>query len=293
MKGDKPPISLALLLAALENGRDPVDTRLKRAEVVLNDALAKNPDSVELIKAIFSLRRGSESKETMVSWAETVVTDKSPAPVKRLKAQILASEGESEKADTLFAELIMQNGQDLTLAMERLQAMRGHVSRLDDVKDKDKIRALNTQLDQLVATYRGKFSTNPEIFAFEAELAAERGQADRAIEISRKIDALNPTSPLGPLVRIRVLMPRRQWPDIIKNMEDAIARDPRRRELFGRYDEGLTAFESGQFANATRILGQLVNDHPKDGPSLVLLSRSVDAMVNPDKYSAVWDLPSK
>ena len=41
------------------------------------------------------------------------------------------------------------------------------------------------------------------------------------------------------------------------------------------------------------IFGQLVNDHPKDGPSLVLLSRSVDAMVNPDKYSAVWDLPSK
>ena len=69
--------------------------------------------------------------------------------------------------------------------------------------------------------------------------------------------------------------------------------DPRRRELFDRYDEGLAAFESGQFANATRILGQLVNDHPKDGPSLVLLSRSVDAMVNPDKYSAVWDLPSK
>ena len=69
--------------------------------------------------------------------------------------------------------------------------------------------------------------------------------------------------------------------------------DPRRRELFERYDEGLAAFESGQFANATRILGQLVNDHPGDGPSLVLLSRSVDAMVNPDKFSAVWDLPSK
>jgi hypothetical protein len=39
--------------------------------------------------------------------------------------------------------------------------------------------------------------------------------------------------------------------------------------------------------------GVLVNDHPGDGPSLVLLSRSVDAMVNPEKYSAVWDLPGK
>ena len=271
MKGDKPPISLALLLAALENGRDPVDTRLKRAEVVLNEALAKNPDSVELIKAIFSLRRGSESKEAMVSWVETVITEKSPAPAKRLKAQILASEGEPEKADTLYAELIMQSGQDLTLAMERLQAMRGHASRLDDVKDKDKIRALNTQLDQLVATYRGKFSTNPEIFAFEAELAAERGQADRAIEISRKIDAMNPTSPLGPLVRIRVLMPRRQWPDIIKNMEDAIARDPRRRDL--RLQLAGIYAEQGRSKDAVTLVDQLLAIEPDQVDTVLLKAR--------------------
>lgn len=74
--------------------------------------------------------------------------------------------------------------------------------------------------------------------------------------------------------------------------------DPRRRELFRRYAEGLAAFESRQFANATRILGELVNDHPGDGPSLVLLSRSVDAMVNPERVKAdddfpVWELPSK
>ncbi len=271
MKVDKPPISLALLLAALENGRDPQATRLKRAEVVLNDALAKNPDSVELLRAIFSLRRGSESKESMVAWVQATVTEKSNDAAKRLKAQILASEGEFALADAIYSDLIIQNGQELTLVMERLQAMRNHIGRLDEVKDKETIRTLNSQLDALVATYRGKFSSNPEILAFEAELAAERGQTDRAIEISRKIDLMNPTSPLGPLVRIRVLMPRRQWPEIIKNMEDAIARDPRRRDL--RLQLAGIYAEQGRVKDAMAQADQLLAMDPDQVDTVLLKAR--------------------
>lgn len=69
--------------------------------------------------------------------------------------------------------------------------------------------------------------------------------------------------------------------------------DPARRDLFQRYEAGLEAFETRQLANATRILGHLIEDHPGDGPSLQLLARSVDAMVNPEKYEAVWKLPGK
>ena len=65
-------------------------------------------------------------------------------------------------------------------------------------------------------------------------------------------------------------------------------------ELFSRYEEALAAFEAGNFSNAARILGGLLDGFPNDGPSLVLLSRAVDAMVNePATFSRVWRLPGK
>ena len=69
---------------------------------------------------------------------------------------------------------------------------------------------------------------------------------------------------------------------------------PRCGELFSRYEEALAAFEAGNFSNAARILGGLLDGFPGDGPSLVLLSRAVDAMVNePADFSVVWRLTGK
>jgi adenylate cyclase len=69
---------------------------------------------------------------------------------------------------------------------------------------------------------------------------------------------------------------------------------PRRDELFPRFEEALAAFEAGNFSNASRLLGGLLDAFPGDGPSLVLLSRAVDAMVNePENFSVVWRLPGK
>jgi adenylate cyclase len=69
---------------------------------------------------------------------------------------------------------------------------------------------------------------------------------------------------------------------------------PRRDELFPRYDEALAAFEAGNFSNASRLLGGLLDAFPGDGPALVLLSRAVDAMVNESAdFSVVWRLPGK
>ncbi len=69
---------------------------------------------------------------------------------------------------------------------------------------------------------------------------------------------------------------------------------PRRDELFPRYDESLAAFEAGNFSKAARLLGGVLDGFPGDGPSLVLLSRAVDAMVHePAEFSVVWRLPGK
>ncbi len=60
-----------------------------------------------------------------------------------------------------------------------------------------------------------------------------------------------------------------------------------------RYESALQLFESGDFRGTVRLLGELINSFPDDGPSLVLLSRAVGAMTNPNRFDPVCELPGK
>jgi predicted Zn-dependent protease len=278
IQADDAPVSIALLQAAIENGRGAPETRRARSIAALESSLKRHPESAELIKAIYAMKRGVEARDALLTWVDGVISDKAPLANRRLKAQILANEGESEKADAIYSDLVLQNGQDLSLALERLQAIRSRIQRLNAPGERDAARALAAQLDQLIETYRGKFSDNPEIYALEAEIAAERGQLDRAIEISRKIDTINPTSPLGPLVRVRVLMPRRQWKDVAENLETAIARDPRRRDL--RIQLANVRTELGQSTEALRLVSEVLEIEPKQFQASLMKARLLVTTAN-------------
>lgn len=70
--------------------------------------------------------------------------------------------------------------------------------------------------------------------------------------------------------------------------------EPLHRERFAHYEDALAAFDAGDFSTAAKILGNLLATWPGDGPSLVLLSRAVDCMLNdPRDFSPVWELPGK
>jgi adenylate cyclase len=60
------------------------------------------------------------------------------------------------------------------------------------------------------------------------------------------------------------------------------------------YEEGLAAFEGQRFGESAQVLGNLLADHPGDGPSLVLLGRAVNALLEgPAAGHPVWELPGK
>jgi adenylate cyclase len=63
-------------------------------------------------------------------------------------------------------------------------------------------------------------------------------------------------------------------------------------DLRERYEQALAEFENGGFRPAARTLGQLYAQY-SDGPSLVLLQRAVNGMVDGSSASAVWKLPGK
>ncbi len=64
--------------------------------------------------------------------------------------------------------------------------------------------------------------------------------------------------------------------------------------LCDAYEDALLRFERQDFRAATRILGNILDQHAGDGPSLVLLSRAVGELINPSEpFDSVWELSGK
>jgi adenylate cyclase len=61
-----------------------------------------------------------------------------------------------------------------------------------------------------------------------------------------------------------------------------------------KYGEALRLFNASEYRLTARILGSLLGEVSDDGPSLVLMSRAVNSLVNgPEETHPVWDLPGK
>jgi adenylate cyclase len=83
-------------------------------------------------------------------------------------------------------------------------------------------------------------------------------------------------------------------PVYIHELEGVDETDPWHR-LRTEYESALHLFETEEFRKASSLLGQLLDDYPDDGPSLLLMSRVVDALLKNDakEFDPVWELPGK
>jgi adenylate cyclase len=101
---------------------------------------------------------------------------------------------------------------------------------------------------------------------------------------------LGPEFALRRLGRVRVV----NIVDPVTLYELAGAPAPAWERLRQTYEEALASFESKQFRLAARKLGELLHEHPDDGPSLVLMARTVNCLVDePLTFEPVWELPGK
>lgn len=66
-------------------------------------------------------------------------------------------------------------------------------------------------------------------------------------------------------------------------------------ELSKTYEDALAQFEACNFRRASSLLSDVLLEAPNDGPSLQLMARVVEAMLNDDAtaFSPVWELPGK
>ncbi len=65
-------------------------------------------------------------------------------------------------------------------------------------------------------------------------------------------------------------------------------------DLCRRYEEALDAYEANNLKLAAGRLAAMVQDYPDDGPTIILLSRTVEMLTQPDrKFDPVWSLTQK
>jgi adenylate cyclase len=66
------------------------------------------------------------------------------------------------------------------------------------------------------------------------------------------------------------------------------------KKLRESYEKALRQFERRNFQQSAGILGRILEEYPNDGPSLLLLSRAVNALINgPDDDHPVWTMDRK
>ena len=121
-KKDKPPAVLYLMLAAVENEAPPAETAGKRAATVLEQGLAIQPNSVELVQAEYLLRLPTDPKGALA-----VIDSKAKAdpkgPYRRMLVDVLREQREYEKADKLLRELVQESPDDVNLAAALVQVV--------------------------------------------------------------------------------------------------------------------------------------------------------------------------
>lgn len=69
---------------------------------------------------------------------------------------------------------------------------------------------------------------------------------------------------------------------------------PEQTELVQKYEAALALYENQNFREAVRAFGELIQQFPSDGPSMLMLVRSVNEVVSPSpNFTPVWTAKSK
>jgi adenylate cyclase len=103
-------------------------------------------------------------------------------------------------------------------------------------------------------------------------------------------DRLPPETPVRRICSVRVV----NMAEPVTLYELRLDDDDQGRKLCELYEQALGHFESKDFRKAARVIGEYLPDYADDGPSQLLLWRSVNWLVNPRrKFRKSWRLPGK
>ena len=290
--GPMPP-SIHLMRAAAENLAPPAATQRPRTLAALDAGLAAHPDAVELIRARYLAMKLAQDPGAVAFVVQRAEGQPDPdGKLRRLLIDTYSDEQDYASAEKAARELLKAEPKDRRLAAKLVFLVSTQATGAAGRGDRDAEKALNSETLNLVRRFRGEFPNDLAFPRAEAELAARRGDFDRALTLAKDLDKVDARSVEGPLLRAQLYAAKGWTAQVAESYAEAVARAPRRADIrlsLARVALSMRNFDQAE-AQADAIL-QAQADQPaavmvkaralayRDGPEGQVASRREEAVV--------------
>ncbi len=267
------------MLAALENMTPPVEQGLDRARTVVEEGLKVHPDSLELVQALYRVLALAGDKDAALHAVEAKAKDDPNGTVRRLLVDIHRDEKRYEAAQQIVRELLDEQPKDQMLAGVLVDLTAARATEAAQKGDTEAERALNDEAGGLIQKFRDQFPEDIRFPRAECELAARTGELDRALAVSREIDEMDASSPIGPTLRAQIASVRGWSEGVAKEYAEAVKRAPKRDDLRLSLAEAELALGHGD--EALQQANILIEHNAASASALVLKARALSQTRGP------------
>jgi tetratricopeptide (TPR) repeat protein len=233
-KSEKPPGVFYLMLAAVENEMPPGETAARRAQQALDDGLAAQPRSLELVQAKYLLLSVIGDRKGAIAFVESKARDDSTGTFRRFLVDVLRDQKEYARAQQLLRELMSAAPEDANLPAGLVQVMALEAAEAAALGDASRQHALDEKLALTIAEYRKRFPQHLIFLQAECDLAARRGDFSQAVAITEEIDKVaqgTRDAAAGPLLRARLYARQGKSLEVVRAYREALERNPRQPEV--------------------------------------------------------------
>ncbi len=274
------PPPVYLLLAGIENTKEPAEEARQAALAALDQGLETRPGSLELIQAKHNLLRAYDGPEAALKFvqneAETLEkTGNETTGLRRLLVDLHAQEGQLEQAEAILNELRKDRPDDAGLAVTLVGLVTSQAIRASDRNDRQAEQKLNLRTAELLTRFREQFPDDLRFPQAEFELALRRADHSKAEAITKQIDRIAPDSPTGPLLRAKLFTEQGWFERAIESYNDALSRNGDRPEV--RLALGRLYLRNGHTDDARHQAENVLESNPKEAEALLLKARALVA----------------
>jgi len=249
-QGAKPPAVLFLMLAAVENEAPPAESAAQRARGALEEGLAVQPHSIELVQAEYLVLAASGDPQAAVAFVESRAESEPKGPFRRMLVEIYRERLEYSKAESLLRDLVQETPDDPNLAAALVQVVSLQAAQAVALGEADRSRDLDQRTMALIRQYRERFPSHPAFLQAECDVAVRAGDFPRALTLTQELDQVAKASTLGPMLRARIFAIQGKPRDAARAYEEALERNPAQNDI--RLLLGQTLLELGEYEEVLR-----------------------------------------
>jgi tetratricopeptide (TPR) repeat protein len=243
---------------------------------VLDEGLAKRPDSYELVDAKYLAMMAANDPAGALAFVEGKAKALPKGPFRRLLVEKYRDQRQLTRAEELLRDLRREFPEDPNLAAALVQIVSLEADEAGTRNQADRERQLNEKAGEMLKEYRGKFPKEISFLRAECDMTARQGDFSKAISLTREVDKLSPFSNLGPVLRARLYTAMGKTSDVAEAYEEALKRTPRNLDL--RVTLAQTYMKLGRNEDALREAKQVL-EFEKDRQDAILVEAQALANV--------------